>query len=133
MRLRTRVGTVIGAVAIAACTLAACGNVRRLAHLAMMGDSKDLRDRDDDEPRSHEPTILVLAIDGMKRDVLYRLLEEGELPGLAKLLGGSENGRFAHAYLDRHLIAPFPAVTIVGWSSIFSGATPAESGVTGNE
>ncbi len=122
-------------LALGACALVACANVTRLTRLAMMGDSRELREHDDDaaETKPRAPSILILGIDGMKRDVLYGLLERGELPGLASLLGGRENGRFPHAYFDHRTLAPFPSVTLVGWSSIFSGATPAASGVTGNE
>src|SRR6185369_7097042 len=52
---------------------------------------------------------------------------------LESLLGGRTGDRFPHAHFDRSMLAPFPSVTLVGWASIFTGAPPAVSGVSGNE
>jgi len=114
----------------------ACSTTDEVAKLAKHGDVRELREREDDEAAraTNRPKILILGIDGMKRDVLYDLLESGEVPGLEKLLGGrGPDGHMAHAYLDRSTIAPLPSVTIVGWGSIFSGEPPAKSGIVGNE
>src|SRR5688572_19312289 len=77
--------------------------------------------------------VLVLAFDGLGRDLLYDELEGGRLPNLARLLGGSDGGRFQHAYLARDALTTFPSATAVAWASAFTGKAPAENGVTGNE
>ena len=71
--------------------LAATGNVRELRHGADHVAARGKR----------HPPLLILGIDGMKRDVLYELLDSGQLPGLESLLGGRGSGGLQHAYLDR--------------------------------
>jgi predicted AlkP superfamily pyrophosphatase or phosphodiesterase len=124
------VAALLGTLAVA------CGSGSKAAKLAVSGDVRELRETRGEEAQTADPSrpqILIIAIDGMKRDVLYDLLEQGALPGLEKLLGGRVDGKLAHAYLDRSTIAPLPSVTLVGWGSIFSGEPPAESGIVGNE
>ena len=119
--------------------LPACSSFDEIVKITAIGRSHEIRDDDDDddhEPRSNgasRPDLLIVAIDGMKRDVLYRLLEAGALPGLTKLLGGGSGGALPHAYLDRSMLAPLPSITIVGWATIFTGMPPAANGITGNE
>jgi hypothetical protein len=111
-----------------------CHTNFEIAKLAAVGDVRPLRERTDRGGTDRErPTLLIVGIDGMKRDVLYELLESGQLPGLESLLGGRTNGRFTHAHLDRSMLAPFPSVTLTGWSSIFTGEPPALNGIPGNE
>lgn len=121
-----------------AASMAGCSTFDEIVKITAMGRSHEIRDDDDrggDEQRSTaaRPGLLIVGIDGMKRDVLYRLLESGALPGLTKLLGGSSGGSLSHAFLHRAMLAPLPSVTIVGWSSIFTGLPPAANGITGNE
>src|SRR5512144_2920959 len=83
-----------------------------VGRLVATGSSRSLRERSADAPPSSpaHPALLILAIDGVDRALLYDLLEAGELPGLAALLGGSQ-GPFAHAYFDRTLVATLPSST----------------------
>jgi len=76
------------------------------------------------------PPILIIALDGMNRELLYDMLRAGELPQLEELLGGDQ---LAHAYLDDHLLSTLPSTTMAAWVSAMTGVTPAEHGVTGNE
>jgi hypothetical protein len=126
----------LSAAALLGALVAACGSGTEAAKLAVAGDVRELRDAPGDEAKTADasrPQILIVGIDGMKRDVFYDLLENGELPALEKLVGGRVDGKLAHAYLDRSTIAPLPSVTLVGWGSIFSGKPPAASGIVGNE
>ncbi len=100
--------------------------------LLVAGDERDLRDQKSPPPQRSEPTVLVLALDGVDRALLYEMLRAGELPELAKLLGGGA-GDFGHAYLDDTALAPMPTSTLASWATIFTGAPPAQHGVAGNE
>src|SRR5688572_8378301 len=80
-----------------------------------------------------EPTALILAIDGVDRDLLYRMLQDGELPAFAELLGGRDGASLPHAHMDQTLLAPLPTSTLASWATLFSGAPPAVHGVVGNE
>jgi hypothetical protein len=77
-----------------------------------------------------EPTVLVLALDGVPREMLYRSLRARELPRLAELLGGAD---LAHAHLDDTVLSTLPSSTIAAWATIFTGEPPAVHGVAGNE
>jgi len=76
--------------------------------------------------------LLVVAIDGMGRDLLYSMLHDGELPELAALLGKDASG-FPHAYFAPDVLTTVPSTTGVAWATIFTGVTPAEHGFAGNE
>jgi predicted AlkP superfamily pyrophosphatase or phosphodiesterase len=118
-----------GAVAVG------CSSNYEMAKLVAVGDMRELREPSAQAaPQAADrPSLLIVGIDGMSRDVLYDLLESGQLPGLESLLGGRTDGRLSHAYLDRSVLAPFPSVTLTGWASIFTGEASAESGIPGNE
>ncbi len=135
-RLGWRVDPYVGCLARAGggAFLLGCSTTYEIAKLVAVGDVRALRERNDRGATDTErPSLLIIGIDGMKRDVLYDLLESGQLPGLELLLGGRTNGSFAHAHLDRSMLAPFPSVTLTGWASIFTGEPPGVSGIPGNE
>ena len=83
---------------------------RQMARLQLQGDSHTLRPRSDDAPASSpgKPPILLLAFDGVGRDLLYAELRGGKLPNLARLLGGRA-GEFPHAHFDDHLLSTLPS------------------------
>jgi predicted AlkP superfamily pyrophosphatase or phosphodiesterase len=121
------------AFALTIVTVLGCGSAGKLVKMTAIGRSRELRAERDTTAAATRPGLLIIALDGMKRDVLYDLLHTGALPGLTALLGGRTGGDFPHAYFDRSMIAGLPSITIVGWSSIFSGEPPAANGITGNE
>jgi hypothetical protein len=112
--------------------LLGCGSGGKLIKMTWIGRSRELR-AEHGAPAGGHPGLLIVGLDGMKRDVLYDLLNAGGLPGLTSLLGGRDAGGFPHAYLSRAMIAGLPSVTTVGWAAIFSGLPPAANGITGNE
>lgn len=131
-----RVGLVLTALA-ALLALALGLLLPELYDLWMAGDVRRLRSRDE-RIRVLYPTegegILILALDGVHRSVLYESLRSGALPRLTELLGGvGPHGQFLHAHLDDSLLASLPSSTIPGWTSAFTGVPPAAHGVTGNE
>jgi hypothetical protein len=116
---------------------AGCGLFSRsaeVAELAMQGETRQLRD--DPQPRSaateRRSDLLIIALDGVDRDLLYRMLRAGELPGLASLIGGRAGG-FPHAHFDRRVLSCLPSNTFPAWASLFTGQPPAVHGVPSNE
>ena len=118
-----------------AVSLATTGCLARGVKLMAGGSSHELRKRPEGTPPNspNHPPILVLALDGVGRDILYESLRKGEMPELARLLGGSAAGKFPHAYLDESLISTLPSTTMAAWVTTFTGVGPAYHGVTGNE
>ena len=114
--------------------LATGGCALRGAKLFVGGDSRQLRERPKDAPQSspEHPPILLIAIDGLDRALLYDMLRRGELPALAGLLGG-DGGRFPHTYFDRSFLSTLPSSTMVDWVTALTGVPPARHGIAGNE
>lgn len=125
-------------VLLASMTFAAVGCSSRVAHqvsrLILSGDSRVLRERAEGAPPSSpdRPPILILALDGVGRSLLYDMLSEGSLPALGKLLG-AEGTNFPHAYFDESRTATLPSSTISAWVTEFTGVGPAYHGIAGNE
>lgn len=122
--------------------LAGCGTLftgisdttREVPGLLLAGEQIELRSRSADAPQNapNRPDLLILALDGMNRDLLYDMLHAGELPGLAALLA-VEEGEFPHAYFSDSYTAALPSSTAPTWVTAMTGRPPAEHGVTGNE
>ncbi|MEO7734800.1 MAG: alkaline phosphatase family protein [Kofleriaceae bacterium] len=117
---------------IALLLAAACGTTTKIATLVVTGDEVELRKgaKGDAERAPGAPPILFLAFDGVSRDLLYDLLRSGKLPNMTALLGGD---RLAHAYLDGSFLSNLPSTTMPAWTTMLTGRSPAEHGVTGNE
>jgi hypothetical protein len=113
-----------------AAILAGCSS--KIVALATGDSDQILRHRPPGTPASSPggAPVLIIALDGVNRDLLYAMLRAGELPHLEELLGGDE---LAHAYLDDHVLSTLPSTTMAAWVSAMTGVTPAEHGVTGNE
>lgn len=126
-----RIAVALAVVALALAGLAAYQP--ELLELLAQGEQKRLQ---------HEPTLakpndglrelLILALDGIDRALLYDMLHKGELPSLAALLGGKD-GNFPHAHFDETLLSTLPSSTLSAWASVFTGEPPVRHGVAGNE
>jgi hypothetical protein len=78
--------------------------------------------------------VLIFAFDGVGYHELNEALESPGTPNLVQLLGKSRGeGEYEHAWSAPNAISILPSTTIAAWSSIFTGAPPAFSGVPGNE
>lgn len=110
------------------------GCVWNAAQFWVAGDQIELRDTDAEQrpAPADAPKLLILAIDGIDRHLLYDMLEAGELPHMARLLGGRDN-EFPHAWFDRSIVSVLPSSTGVSWATTVTGRDPAEHGVLGNE
>ena len=85
-------------------------------------------------PIRGETRVLVLAFDGVGEAQLLEALDAGALPTLAAFLGESQgDGLYANGVHIRDVPSVFPSETAAGWAAVYTGARPAESGVTGNE
>jgi hypothetical protein len=126
--------TFFGAMLVAATLVTAGCSAGKVTKLVFGGDSRELRTRPEGTAPSSptHPPILVLAFDGVDRALLYDVLRKGEMPELAKLLGG-EHGKFPHAYFDDAMLSTLPSSTMAAWVTAFTGVGPAYHGVTGNE
>ena len=70
------------------------------------------------------PKAIVIAWDGTVSSFVHELLQRGKLPNLAKLIAG---GAFAD-----DVIAAFPSKTAPGFASLWTGAPPRVTGISGN-
>ncbi len=81
-------------------------------------------------PASLSPSrVIILDIDGLRRDVFWRALTEGRAPALASVLGGPDAARGLH--LEPVCVAP--SITFCSQSTIFTGAHPEQHGIPGNQ
>lgn len=64
--------------------------------------------------------LLVIGIDGAAFPIVSRLVAEGRMPALAKLIESGAGGP---------LEATFPPHTAPGWASLFTGVQPGEHGI----
>jgi len=121
-------------LAAASSILTACGAFGQLFKVVVAGDSRTLRERPSGQPSNapSRPALLILAIDGIGRDLLYSMLGSDELPELAALIGKSGSS-FPHAYFAPDVLTTVPSTTGVAWATIFTGVSPAEHGFAGNE
>lgn len=114
--------------------LSGCLATVKATQLVLTNTERTIRERKGSEPR-HSPyhaPILLLAFDGVGRDLLYEMLRADQLPELTDLLSG-EGKNFPHAHFDETLLSTMPSSTMAGWTTTLTGLPPAEHGVTGNE
>jgi hypothetical protein len=100
----------------------------KAAQLVMQGDEQLLRERPAGAPqsaRSGQP-LLLLALDGVSRPLLYDMIRGHELPNFSALLGDE-------AYFEDSFLSALPSTTMPAWVTTMTGVDPAEHGVTGNE
>lgn len=80
-----------------------------------------------------QPRVVIVDIDGIRRDTFETAYVGGKLPNFERLLGGVGDGKgFGTAVWFENATSVFPTVTMAGQASIFTGTTPAQHGVPGN-
>ena len=78
--------------------------------------------------------VLIFAMDGATPAQFMEAVHSGQAPNIATLVGKDEgNGVFEHAYAAPHALSVLPSSTIADWASIFTGSTPADDGIPGDE
>jgi hypothetical protein len=122
------------ALLLTALLTSGCAALRTVS-LAATGGSRSLRTRPDGAAANSpaRPGLLILALDGVDRPLLYGMLRAGELPAMTALLGGQNSGQFPHAYFDESMLATLPSSTLAAWVTTLTGVPPSVHGVSGNE
>jgi hypothetical protein len=125
---------VCGAVLLTGTGSAGCMATVKTAQLVLTDTERNIRERDEHAPKSspRQMPILFLPFDGVNRDLLYDMLDKGQLPKLTDLLSG-EGQKFPHAYFDQSLLSTMPSSTMAAWTTVITGVPPGEHGVSGNE
>ena len=123
------------AVAAMTGTCLACAPAVQATKL-LASDTRELRPAHEADADPDRADLLVIALDGVDRKLLYGMLERGEMPETSALLGGRVNGApdaHPHAYFDHAITATLPSITAAAWATVFTGTPPAQHGVPGNE
>lgn len=79
--------------------------------------------------------LLLIGLDGVGSDELGMAIDGGELSSLEAVAGRGQDrpGQFEHAYRARDVMSILPSTTMAAWTTVYTGAPAAESGVPGNE
>ncbi len=75
------------------------------------------------------PALLLIDIDGLRRDVFESALTEDRIPHISRLLGGPEVACRAQI----PVLATAPSITFCSQASLFTGAHPSQHGIPGNQ
>lgn len=73
--------------------------------------------------------LVVIDIDGLRRDVFRSALEVGDLPNVGRIVGGREGRAACHV----DALSTAPSITFAAQASIVTGQHPGVHGVPGNE
>lgn len=73
--------------------------------------------------------VVIIDIDGLRRDVFQRALQAGDLPHFERILGGQDSRTACH--IDA--VSTAPSITFTAQASIVTGTHPAQHGIPGNE
>lgn len=73
--------------------------------------------------------LVVIDIDGLRRDVFREALAAGDLPNIERIVGGREGETACHV----EALSTAPSITFAAQASIFTGAHPDAHGIPGNE
>jgi hypothetical protein len=106
--------------------------IREASELVRDGGERALREPL--RPARGGTRVVMVALDGVGRDMLYGGLERGEMPRLSALVGApAGEGTHEHGYAEGDALSILPSTTMAAWASVFTGEPPARSGVPGNE
>lgn len=77
--------------------------------------------------------VVIVDIDGVRRDTFEQAYASGRLPNFERILGSAAGpAPFAEALVFDHASTIFPSVTMAAQASIYTGAYPARHGIPGN-
>ena len=126
-RIISRLATAVALIILASCTL--------VSETLKTGGEKQLtRTPVPKKIESPPARVIVLALDGATPTQLMAAINSGHAPHLQALLGAPQSdGLYEHAYAAPHAMSMLPSSTVADWSAIFTGTTPANNGVPGDE
>ena len=73
------------------------------------------------------PHMLLIDIDGLRYDVFKQALDSNAIPNIQRALGSSADLKAFP------LISTAPSITFCAQASIFTGASPNQHGINGNQ
>jgi predicted AlkP superfamily pyrophosphatase or phosphodiesterase len=73
--------------------------------------------------------LVVIDIDGLRRDVFRAALAAGDLPNVERIVGGRDGATACHV----DALSTAPSITFAAQASIFTGAHPGRHAIPGNE
>lgn len=105
-----------------------------LARLIAEGPLKELRE-EFRPPRATGPRVVLLAIDGVGDGAFREFLTDPRVSELRQFLGAADpdSDLWDHAWAPKGVLSILPSTTYAAWTSVFTGAPVAETGVPGNE
>ncbi len=88
----------------------------------------------DPSPRLSAPArlgirLVIIDVDGLRRDVFRASLAAGHLPNVERIVGGREGRTACHV----DALSTAPSITFAAQASIFTGQHPGRHGIAGNE
>ena len=84
-------------------------------------------------PMTGGARVLVFALDGVGRDQFNEAVQTDAAKNVRQLLGVGSDGTWRNGHSIDDAISILPSTTMAVWASVYSGAPPAETGVSGNE
>jgi hypothetical protein len=131
-RLILGVGAAIAAI-LGAAVAGVLAFAPDLLALSSVGEKRQVGPPEHRNPVDQDsPSLLLIALDGVDRRLLYEMIERGQLPGFSALIAQAGK-QFPHAHLDHTLLSVLPSSTIAAWATVFTGVPPHAHGVAGNE
>ncbi|MBU0703839.1 MAG: alkaline phosphatase family protein [Chloroflexi bacterium] len=73
--------------------------------------------------------LVLIDVDGLRRDVFRAALTAGDLPNVERIVGGREGETACHV----DALSTAPSITFAAQASIFTGQHPGRHGIAGNE
>ena len=73
--------------------------------------------------------VVIIDIDGLRRDVFLQALQAGEIPNIERIVGGRESHTACHI----NAVSTAPSITFTAQASIVTGKHPGQHGIPGNE
>ncbi len=73
--------------------------------------------------------LVVVDVDGLRRDVFRAALEEGDIPNVGRIVGGRDGKTVCHV----DALSTAPSITFAAQASIFTGQHPGVHSIAGNE
>ena len=81
-----------------------------------------------------QPRVVLVDVDGIRRDTFEAAYLSGKLPNLESILGEVREGKgFGSSLWFENATAVFPAITMAGQASLATGVAPSRHGIPGNQ